>query len=527
MNSLSRILVLAQNTFREAVRDRLLYNLLLFATLMIASSIVLAKLHIGYDERIYRDVGLGAISFFGVLIAVFVGINLVYREISLKTVYSMLAKPVRRWEFLVGKYLGLMVLLVVEIGVMSALFFGVLWYKGSDILPGMFWAIEMILLELALITAVAIFFSSFTTPYLAGMFTVALWIIGHLLADVRAFGLQPGSGIDSLADRRPVLGAAQPGSARHQGPSGQRRYDRAGARGPVDALRDSVLGGAPGGGRAALPPPGLPLTRRYREAVTEVPLAFAIGFSAALGSVIGSFLNVVIHRLPRNESLVHPRSRCPKCGDQIPGWLNVPILSWIALRGRCRCCKAPISPRYPAVEALTALLFVALALLEPLGARLVAHWALAAALVAVTFIDLEHQIIPNSITFPGIALGLALSFVAPPPGWLDAGLGVVVGGGLMWAVSAFYEWRTGQIGLGMGDVKLVAMLGAFLGVEAALGIMVLSSLLGLVYGLGYIATHGGGRRTRIPFGPALAVAGLVHLFVPDLLARATSMVAGA
>ncbi len=201
MKGLVRISVLAENTFREAVRDKLLYNLLMFAALMIASSIVLAKLHIGYDERIYRDVGLSAIAFFGVLIAIFVGINLVYREISLKTVYSMLAKPIHRWEFLLGKYMGLLGLLAVEIALMSAFFLSVLWYKGSPVTAGMFWAIGLIFLELALVTAIAIFFSSFTTPYLAAMFTVALWIIGHLLGDVRNFGLQPGSeGIRPLTE---------------------------------------------------------------------------------------------------------------------------------------------------------------------------------------------------------------------------------------------------------------------------------------------------------------------------------------
>ena len=188
MISLRRIGVLAFNTYREAVRDKLLYNLLLFAGLMIASSILLAQMQIGKDERIYRDVGLGAIAFFGVLIAIFVGINLVYREISTKTVYTMLSKPVRRWEFLVGKYVGLLSLLAVEVALMSACFLGVLVWKGSEFSMGLVWAIGMIYLELALVTAIAIFFSSFTTPYLAGMFTVALWITGHLLADLRAFG---------------------------------------------------------------------------------------------------------------------------------------------------------------------------------------------------------------------------------------------------------------------------------------------------------------------------------------------------
>ena len=193
MNAMLRVWVLAQNTYREAIRDKLLYNLLLFAALMIASSVVLAKLHHGYDARIYRDVGLSAIAMFGALIAIFVGINLVYREISQKTVYAMLAKPVRRWEFILGKYMGLVSLLALEIVIMSAFFLSVLWYKESAWEWQMLYAIGLIFMELSLITAIAIFFSSFTTPYLSGMLTVALWIIGHLLADLRAFGLQKGS----------------------------------------------------------------------------------------------------------------------------------------------------------------------------------------------------------------------------------------------------------------------------------------------------------------------------------------------
>jgi len=191
LSALARIVVVAENTAREAVRDKLLYNLLLFAGIMIASSVLLAQLQVGYDERIYNDVGLASIAFFGVLIAIFVGINLVYREISLKTVYAMLAKPVYRWEFMLGKYFGLLAMLAVEVGVMSLFFMAVLWFKASEIYTGMFWAIGLIYLELALVTAIALFFSSFTTPYLAGMFTVALWITGHLLADLRAFGQGP------------------------------------------------------------------------------------------------------------------------------------------------------------------------------------------------------------------------------------------------------------------------------------------------------------------------------------------------
>jgi len=193
MNGLTRIGVFAHNTFREAVRDRLLYNLLLFAGLMIASSVVLAKLHMGYEERIYRDVGLAAIGIFGALIAIFVGVNLVYREISLHTVYAMLAKPVHRYEFLLGKYFGLLAVIALEVVIMTTFFLVVLWIKGSPSTLSLAWAIGLIFLELALLTAIAIFFSTFTTPYLAGMFTLALWIIGHLLGDIRAFGAQDGA----------------------------------------------------------------------------------------------------------------------------------------------------------------------------------------------------------------------------------------------------------------------------------------------------------------------------------------------
>lgn len=191
MSSLARVAVVAENTAREAVRDKLLYNLLLFAGLMIMSSILIAQLQVGYDERIYNDVGLAAIAFFGVLIAIFVGINLVYKEMSLKTVYAMLAKPLHRWEFLLGKYLGLLGMLALEVGIMSSFFFAVLWFKEAPIHAGMLYAIGLIFCELALVTAIALFFSSFTTPYLSGMFTVALWIMGHLLADLRAFGQGP------------------------------------------------------------------------------------------------------------------------------------------------------------------------------------------------------------------------------------------------------------------------------------------------------------------------------------------------
>jgi leader peptidase (prepilin peptidase)/N-methyltransferase len=241
-------------------------------------------------------------------------------------------------------------------------------------------------------------------------------------------------------------------------------------------------------------------------------------FAFALGACIGSFLNVVIWRLPRGESLVRPGSHCPACGDAIPFWANVPLVSYALLRGRCRACRAHISARYPLVEALTGAIFAALLLMHGPSARLLVEWTLAAALIAVVFIDLDHHVIPNSITLPGLALGLALSFLAPELGvdWRDALLGLGAVAAPLWALSAGYEWLRGQIGLGMGDVKLVAMLASFLGFRASLGILTLGSLLGAIYGVALIAHTRGGRNTHIPFGPALAVMGIAFVFQPNL-----------
>ena len=244
--------------------------------------------------------------------------------------------------------------------------------------------------------------------------------------------------------------------------------------------------------------------------------------SFVLGACIGSFLNVVAHRLPHGESLIHPGSRCPVCWDPIPAWANIPIVSWLCLRGKCRCCRTPISVRYPLVEAATGALFALLMLrwleVGP-GPRLLVDWLLASALVAVTLIDADHRIIPNEITYPGIPLGLALAWLVPGPPLVDAVLGLVIAGGMLWGLSAAYERLRGQIGLGMGDVKLVAMLGAFLGLQPALEIIVLGSLLGLAWGLFLIAFRGAGRLTRIPFGPALACAALVQIFAPGAMTR--------
>jgi leader peptidase (prepilin peptidase)/N-methyltransferase len=262
-------------------------------------------------------------------------------------------------------------------------------------------------------------------------------------------------------------------------------------------------------------------------ALSEVPAPLLTAFVFVLGAAVGSFLNVVIHRIPRGESVVRPRSRCPGCGASIPALANVPILSWFLLRGRCRDCGMRIPFRYPLVEGITALLFVALWLDGGPTLTTLVHGAVGAALIAVAFIDGEHRIIPNSITVPGILLGLAFAAVSPSVGLLDAAFGVVFVGGAMWGLSMLAEWWYGRIALGLGDVKLVAMMGAFLGLQPAIGVVALGSFFGVAQAGVWMVLGRAGRKTAIPFGPSLAAAGILHLLAPDALPRLLRALPGA
>ena len=187
-----RIIAIAGNTFRECIRDKILYNLILFALLMILSSFVLGQLTLGYEDKVIIDLGLSSISVFGTLIAIFIGIGLVYKELERRTVYALLAKPVRRWEFILGKYLGLLFTLLVNVAVMTVGLCVILCLHGNAPARGylqLFPAVYLIFLSLALITAVALLFSSFSTPALAALFTLFFWIIGHFNADLRQFAV--------------------------------------------------------------------------------------------------------------------------------------------------------------------------------------------------------------------------------------------------------------------------------------------------------------------------------------------------
>jgi leader peptidase (prepilin peptidase)/N-methyltransferase len=245
---------------------------------------------------------------------------------------------------------------------------------------------------------------------------------------------------------------------------------------------------------------------------------------AALGLVIGSFLNVVIVRLPRHESLLG-RSACRRCGGRIAARDNVPLLSFALLRGRCRACGAPIGWRYPAVEATTAVAFAMAFLRFGFTPALAVACAFLAALIAMAAIDLEHQIIPDAISLPGVAVGLILAPLGGLTGPLDAAVGTAVCGGLLLVVIAVSGWAYARMdpgvpgGMGLGDMKLAAMLGAFLGWRAGLFALFVAVLAGGGVAAYLLLSGRRGRRDAVPFGPFLALGGAVALLGdrPDFL----------
>jgi leader peptidase (prepilin peptidase)/N-methyltransferase len=237
--------------------------------------------------------------------------------------------------------------------------------------------------------------------------------------------------------------------------------------------------------------------------------------AALLGLTVGSFLNVCIFRLPRRESIVHPGSRCARCDRPLAWFENIPVVSWLALRARCRTCGERISWRYPLVELLTGVMFLAVYLLWGPTVLGVQRTLFGCALLVLFAIDLEHQILPNIITLPGIVVGIAFSLVVPP-GWRDALIGIVLGGLIPYAIAEAYFRLRGHEGLGMGDVKMLAMIGAFLGWKPMLLTLVLASFVGSIIGLGFIAA-GRGRTYALPFGTFLAAAAAVAAVSGDAI----------
>ena len=231
------------------------------------------------------------------------------------------------------------------------------------------------------------------------------------------------------------------------------------------------------------------------------------------GALIGSFLNVVILRLPNEgESIVYPASHCPRCEKAIGWYDNIPVVSFLILRGRCRHCRQNISWQYPLVELLMAFLAYSLFLEFSLGISYAIYFPFCAALLAIIFIDLHHQIIPDVISIPGIFIGFALSFFSPLLSWQASALGIVFGGGFFYAIAAGYYLFTKRAGMGGGDIKLLAMIGAFLGWQALPFVVFSSALFGSVIGIGAMVQQKKGGKTVIPYGPFLALGSYLYLF---------------
>lgn len=256
--------------------------------------------------------------------------------------------------------------------------------------------------------------------------------------------------------------------------------------------------------------------------------------AAIAGLVIGSFLNVVIHRFPKmmerewraqcaelngqpvkdegRYNLLTPRSSCPSCGHRIGALENIPVLSYVLQGGKCAACKAPIGIRYPLVELLTALAFSGAALKFGFGAAGLAAMVLLAGLIALSFIDFDTQLLPDDITLPWLWLGLLLNMYGVFVDLQSAVIGAVAGYLSLWSVYWLFKLATGKEGMGFGDFKLLAMMGAWLGWKALPFIILASSMVGAVFGIALIVLAKRGREVPIPFGPYLAIAGIIALF---------------
>ena len=265
------------------------------------------------------------------------------------------------------------------------------------------------------------------------------------------------------------------------------------------------------------------------------PLPVACVLMGVLGAMIGSFLNVVIHRLPREQSIVFPNSTCPRCRASIKAYDNIPILSFLILRGQCRSCGAPISARYPAVEALTALLFAAVTWHDGVSFILAFDLAFTASIVALLFIDAEHMILPNAITYPGILFALitrvVVPYVAGPSHFDDlpnliivfpnypvplvsligAAIGALAGGGSLWLMGFLWEKLRGVEAMGFGDVKMMFMVGAYLGWRLTILTILIGAFTGSLAGIAVMMRRGRNLQMMLPFGIFLGIGSIVSL----------------
>ena len=244
-----------------------------------------------------------------------------------------------------------------------------------------------------------------------------------------------------------------------------------------------------------------------------LPELYLLAVAGLLGAIVGSFLNVVILRLPdRNQSIVFPASHCPRCSAKLAWYENIPVLSYLILRGKCRHCRTTISIQYPVVELLMALLSVALMYRFQLTLTTAGYFLFCAALLVIIFIDIHHQIIPDVISLPGIVAGFLFSLVSDAVTWQSSLIGLLVGGGVLYAVALSYALLRKMDGMGGGDIKLLAMIGAWLGWQSLPFVILVSSATGSIVGLIAMRSQKKGGQTRIPFGPFLSLAALLYTF---------------
>lgn len=239
--------------------------------------------------------------------------------------------------------------------------------------------------------------------------------------------------------------------------------------------------------------------------------------SIILGAIVGSFLNVCILRLPKEESIITPGSHCPHCKNPIKFYDNIPLISYIVLKGRCRRCNGPISFQYPLIEGITAISSLLLFLRYGFSLSYLVYFSFLAALIVITVIDLYHQIIPDVISLPGIGVGLLTSLINPENTFINSLIGMLLGGGSLFFVATLYQWLFKREGMGGGDVKLLAMIGAFLGWKAVILTILFSSFIGSIVGIIIMALKGKDFKYAIPFGPFLSLGATLSLFYGESL----------
>jgi len=236
------------------------------------------------------------------------------------------------------------------------------------------------------------------------------------------------------------------------------------------------------------------------------------------GLCVGSFLNVCIYRLPESKSIVHPRSMCPQCGTLIRFYDNLPILSYLLLRGKCRHCQAPISFRYPVVELLSGLFAVGVLLKYGISLEAAIYYTFIATLLVITFIDIDHQIIPDIITLPGIPICFVASFALPQITYMESIIGILIGGGSLFMVAWLYHLLTKKEGMGGGDIKLLGMMGAIIGWQGVLFTIFVASAVGTVSGILIMLKARKSMKLAVPFGPFLAIGSIAYIFFgPQLI----------